>query len=95
MGGELDTETNISNIGLLLRSSAIYVSTNFRLDRERRCCYEFCAEKLVFLSFRLYLVETKSKNKNVFILIQIEVPFFLRMHAAFVVSGLVPPNFEF
>ena len=66
MGDELGTETSI---GLLVGSSAMSEPIfNFRLNRERRFFYEFFVEKLVFSSFRQYLVEVESRYKIFLIL---------------------------
>ena len=63
MGGEMGSETNID---LLLGSSTLS-PTKFRLDRERRFCYELSAKKLVFFCLRQYLVEIESNYKHVII----------------------------
>ena len=58
--------------------------TNFRLDRERRFYCEFCVVKLVFLSFRQYLVEIESNYKLCLIFLYIR---FLRMQCCARVSA--------
>ena len=80
MGSELGTETNIS---ISSRRVFSYVSTYFRLGRERRFYYDFCGDKLVVLSFRQYRVEIESKYKNVSILIY----FIFSAHAVLLCQG--------
>ena len=78
MGSELGTETSV---GPLVGSSAMSPIFNFRLGRERRFYYEFCVEKLVFLSFRQYLVEIESKY------VDFNVHFFARAQCCVRVSA--------